>query len=523
MNISAEILEHELCEKVVLKNIVYKQELMLEGIRFITPHRPMEFQMNQAYVCRADELPRGNMLPAGCCVLCMGIPESVAIEEYLHISILFVEMTNFAEFSNLLLNIFKKYNLLEKRLDDHFQMLSQIDDSTIDLIAELVKNPLCIMDANYNAFAFSQKLKPPGDKLWDYLEKGYGYHYYDIVCKSQPRLEEVAKAENGEIEMVNNISGRILRVKAIYVNNVPIAFLGMHAMQDTTQPFSPHTVQLFHFAVNYLQRRSNLLKRIQKSRGKKHEQFLEDLLSGKCQQNEDIPQCLNVVGIKPGDFYLIGMIYFNAETPMAYNHIAMMDYIENMFKTSRCVKFENYVIVLTSLNQEEVFERKIQICVSETLITLLNECNGKAIFSWPFESILDVPYVYAQLKEAKDMEIIKNNKETIIRYGAYSIALVMKQMQELHILGVLGSSAIRKLSYYDHVNNAELYLTLKMYLKNNCSISTTASAMHLHRNTLQYRLRQIETITDIDFDNANARARLLYAIDATDYLQGTYQ
>lgn len=514
MNISAEILEYELRKRVIRKNILHSKSLKIEGIRFLTGHQTMALEKNWAYVCRADDLPRGDVLPAGCCVLCMGLPQTLEIRAYQHLSILFVGMNDFAAFSNFLLNIFRKYNQLEEKLENHFRTLSQIDDHTIDLLAGLVGKPLCMLDPNYNAFAFSQKVKPHGDKLWDYLERGYGYHYYDIVCKSQPRLEDVVRTEDGEIETVNNISGRILRVKAICVNSLPIAFLGMHPTEDT--------VQLFHYVVSYLQRKSNLLKRVQKSRGKKHEQFLEDLLSRKCEKKEDIPQSMDVVGIKKGDFYLLGMIYFKAETPMAYNHIAMMDYIENMFKTSRCVKYQNYVMVLTSLKQEEVFERRISICDSETLVTLLNECNGKAIFSWPYEDLLDTPHVYEQLKEVKDMEIIRNNAETVIKHGAYSIALVMKQMQERHILGVLSSSAIRKLSYYDHVNNAELYLTLKMYLKNNCSIATTANAMHLHRNTLQYRLRQIEAVTDIDFSNANVRARLLYAIDATDYLQGTH-
>lgn len=67
-----------------------------------------------------------------------------------------------------------------------------------------------MMDANYNVFAFSQKFKPIDDKLWCYLEK-YGYHYYDIVCRSHLRREEVAK-EKTENWKRSTISADILCV-----------------------------------------------------------------------------------------------------------------------------------------------------------------------------------------------------------------------------------------------------------------------------------------------------------------------
>ena len=50
------------------------------------------------------------------------------------------------------------------------------------------------------------------------------------------------KRKNGELETIHNISGYTLRVKTVYMNGTPIAFLGMHPHAGGRQGFpAPHT------------------------------------------------------------------------------------------------------------------------------------------------------------------------------------------------------------------------------------------------------------------------------------------
>ena len=63
----------------------------------------------------------------------------------------------------------------------------------------------------------------------------------------------------------------------------------------------------------------------------------------------------------------------------------------------------------------------------------------------------------------------------------------------------------------DHMNNTELYDTLKTYLLCENSISETAKKLHIHRNTLVYRLKHIREIVDKDInDNKVSREMLSY-------------
>lgn len=47
-------------------------------------------------------------------------------------------------------------------------------------------------------------------------------------------------------------------------------------------------------------------------------------------------------------------------------------------------------------------------------------------------------------------------------------------------------------------NNKELHQTLVTYFKYDMSVTKTAKALHIHRNTLVYRLEKIEELTDLD-------------------------
>lgn len=60
----------------------------------------------------------------------------------------------------------------------------------------------------------------------------------------------------------------------------------------------------------------------------------------------------------------------------------------------------------------------------------------------------------------------------------------------------------------------DLEETLRTYVGANLSLAATASAMHVHKNTIIYRLRRIEDATGVDLHDARDLARLVLALDS---------
>ncbi|MEX1019211.1 MAG: helix-turn-helix domain-containing protein [Litorilinea sp.] len=69
-----------------------------------------------------------------------------------------------------------------------------------------------------------------------------------------------------------------------------------------------------------------------------------------------------------------------------------------------------------------------------------------------------------------------------------------------------------RLISHDDNKNAELVETLEAFFACHGNLSQTANRLHIHRNTLTYRLERIATITQLDLDDADARFSLQLAL-----------
>lgn len=69
-----------------------------------------------------------------------------------------------------------------------------------------------------------------------------------------------------------------------------------------------------------------------------------------------------------------------------------------------------------------------------------------------------------------------------------------------------------RLITHDDNKNAELVETLEAFFACHGNLSQTANRLHIHRNTLTYRLERIANITQLDLDDADARFSLQLAL-----------
>ncbi|WP_238652842.1 PucR family transcriptional regulator [Paenibacillus piscarius] len=78
--------------------------------------------------------------------------------------------------------------------------------------------------------------------------------------------------------------------------------------------------------------------------------------------------------------------------------------------------------------------------------------------------------------------------------------------------------ALTVLQEFDEQHHADLYHTLYSYLKNNQQLQKTADELFVHRNTLRYRLRQIDDLIRVDLGQIDQVLRLYMSYQMTDYL-----
>ncbi|MEZ4634025.1 MAG: helix-turn-helix domain-containing protein [Caldilineaceae bacterium] len=81
---------------------------------------------------------------------------------------------------------------------------------------------------------------------------------------------------------------------------------------------------------------------------------------------------------------------------------------------------------------------------------------------------------------------------------------------------------MRPLIEHDENRNAELVETLEAFFACHGNLSQTATRLHIHRNTLTYRLERIAAITRLDLDDPDARFSLQLALKLRPVLKNRY-
>jgi DNA-binding PucR family transcriptional regulator len=100
--------------------------------------------------------------------------------------------------------------------------------------------------------------------------------------------------------------------------------------------------------------------------------------------------------------------------------------------------------------------------------------------------------------------------------GYYRYLPYILQEKQLHRFENPYLSKLRK---YDREHNGELMQTLEVYLNQNSNIKATADLLHVHINTLTYRLKRIAEIVDLDLDSMDQKVTLYLDLKAEKLLE----
>ncbi|HCT92059.1 MAG TPA: hypothetical protein DF613_11880 [Lachnospiraceae bacterium] len=102
-----------------------------------------------------------------------------------------------------------------------------------------------------------------------------------------------------------------------------------------------------------------------------------------------------------------------------------------------------------------------------------------------------------------------NSTNWVFRYEDYLLPYLLEYAPGDMTLRTLCHPGLLKLIGYDRKNYLEYTKTLKTFVENNCSQSSTCRSMYIQRSTLLQRLSRINDLTGFDLEDADTRLYLL--------------
>lgn len=109
-----------------------------------------------------------------------------------------------------------------------------------------------------------------------------------------------------------------------------------------------------------------------------------------------------------------------------------------------------------------------------------------------------------------------------LAYQDTRIHRILSAISENRVVRQVAQELMDRLAEDERVRHLELVSTFRCYLKNNCNVSQTARELHLHRQSLIYRLHRLEEASGLSLESCNDRFLLELCVRiSTDFSLGT--
>ncbi len=204
------------------------------------------------------------------------------------------------------------------------------------------------------------------------------------------------------------------------------------------------------------------------------------------------------------------MVIKPAETAFEHNGI-IREVISLLPQSLSCLRGGSLVVLLPvkpGNSQDEIWKPGKKLI--ESLIKGLNNSLTMGI-GRPYPGHEGIRRSFLEAEQALTMGIKLYGKGSITSFGDLGVHRLLFSLKSTGELKTFYTEYLGKLIDYEHQPDGELEKTLKAYLKYH-TIADTARAIHVHRNTLLYRLSRIREITGLDLEDGETRLALYLAI-----------
>ena len=239
------------------------------------------------------------------------------------------------------------------------------------------------------------------------------------------------------------------------------------------------------------------------------EYFLSEILAGRIRDGEFIQSQLSGMEWAMHDTYRIACISVMAQEAIGF-------YVQALRKSlTHAVVFplENFVVAIFHLSSKKSTLHEQQ------LVRFLNEARLQAGLSEIFNDFHESKVFYVQSKYALKLGVQSEPSQIIFHYEHYVMAHVITALTDQNFERAIMHPAIFVIRDYDSQNGTEFLQTLKVYLACEGNQTLTADQLHIHRNSLKYRLSRLHDMIGDDLDEPDQRLRMQISFQMTELFQ----
>jgi hypothetical protein len=436
----------------------------------------------------------------------------VAYEKNLTI-IEFVENTSLIKLFNHLQKYFNYLFEWDRKMTCHIRNKESLK-VLLEETKDIFENPIIVLDLAFNVIAYSTDFPDSIDFLNQVLIRGsLDKETIEILVQKKAFSENYRNIAKFQPP---NRSNTVHYIKSLFYNNNKMATLAYYCINgDATQG----QLDFIHLFIQYAEELyiwsySGLVPSVSS-----FDLFIKEIILNQEISKEEIIRYAKIVKLDFVSRYCIGVIKLKETSVRCIQFL--MNSIRSRNPFYYVSTYDNLIIVLYDIKRDKGYEKNIEDRL-RWLEDFLTNYEGVMGTSSTFYSLDNFSNEYKKASIALNLGSRFNKNRCIYRYKDYHIYHMFSSISKDIDLDSICYKKLKKLIDYDTCNNIDNSEILRIYLENDRSVSKTALKMNLHRNSIIYRINQIEDILKIDLDNFSERMRLIltyYAMDVMEYMK----
>jgi hypothetical protein len=370
----------------------------------------------------------------------------------------------------------------------------------VDYAYTVFQNPIFVIDAGYRLIAANWEAKLEDPKTKRLLES----RYLDPQDMKEINFDNIHKKlmSSDKPILIKNPNYDCDRIAvSIKAGNKE---MGHIVVVESERTFHPSDYQLIAALGDVVSQYFQKNEFVRNTKGYNYEYLIADLLDGNIVLGKELKDRLSYVDLHFEDLlYAIVTELGLSRKYINPNHVQNM--FEQLMPGSRTLLYNGQIMMLVTRKKENAVQQKELQALREYCVEMDLFCG----MSVSFRGIADLRMYYKQALRALELGMVDKRKPSLYRYDDYALRHIVELLSKQETAAAFVHPAIRDLHEYDRKNSAELCHTLYVHLLCERNTAATSEFMHVHRNTLTYRLKKIEGLIDADLDNWKTRLHII--------------
>ncbi|NCB74347.1 MAG: hypothetical protein EOM51_06370 [Clostridia bacterium] len=387
-----------------------------------------------------------------------------------------------------------------------------------DIGCDILGNPITILDTSYKRLATSSNLAVGDNKLLENAKIGYMDEQTIRILKSSKRLNIICQSQYpvvsgpsanhehgvevgyGWIDSSVRINGTVVAYFAVYGINKPFGENDAECVNQLVKLTSIELQKNEHFIQNH---------------GVMYESLLVDLIEQRLTDQKIITNRLRSLDKTLNeDLYTVIVQKADSEKTNFQFSSGMQSSLRILIKDSISVSYKQEIVLLVSRRKDEALFSNTE----DDLLPFLEQNGLRMGISNVFSNPAEMHKYYLQAK--KSLELSRKLSENRLEYySAYIIFHALEICAENIDLRDFCHPGLLKMIESPEPADQELVQTLYLYLFYMKDIPKITNELHIHKNTLFYRLKKIKTMIGEEFDEGNAVFNLMFSFKLKEYVK----